>query len=100
MPSARRSVAQLTEELDERAWDIQELVDTGAATEEAYLEAFRQARAAAAVGYALSPDPQTAAFESVYEAQAAVIDLGAVRLAVTIAIASALGAVAGRGRRV
>jgi hypothetical protein len=86
MPSARQAIEQLTEELDERAWDIQELVDAGAASEEAYVEAFRQARAAAAVGYALNPDPQTAAFESVYEAQAAVVDLGAVRMAVAIAI--------------
>ena len=88
MPSALRAIEQLAEELDERAWDIQQLVDTGGASEEAYLEAFRQARAAAAVSYALDPDPQTAAFESVYEAQAAVVDLGAVRMAVTIAIAS------------
>lgn len=88
MPAARRAVEQLAEELDERAWDIQELVDAGAASEEAYVEAFRQARAAAAVSYALDPDPQTAAFESVYEAHAAVVDLGAVRMAVTIALAS------------
>ncbi len=88
MASARRAVEQLTQELDERAWDIQELVDAGAASEEAYVEAFRQARAAAAVGYALNPDPRTAALESVYEAQAALVDLGAVRMAVAIAIAS------------
>ena len=88
MPSARRAVDQLTEELDERAWGIQELVDAGAASEEAYVEAFHQARAAAAVSYALDPDPKTAALESVYEAQAAVVDLGAVRMAVTIAVAS------------
>ena len=88
MPSARRAIEKLTEELDERAWDIQDLVDTGSASEDAYLEAFRQARAAAAVTYALDPDPRTAAFESVYEAQAAVVDLGAVRMAVTIAIAT------------
>jgi hypothetical protein len=88
VPSARQAIEQLTEELDERAWDIQDLVDAGAASEDAYLEAFRRARAAAAVGYALNPDPQTAAFESVYEAQAAVVDLGAVRMAVAIAMAS------------
>jgi len=87
-PTARIQVAQLVEDLDERAWDLQDLLDSGAGSEEAYLEAFRKARAAAAVRYALDADPMTAAFESVYEAQAAVVDLGAVRMAVAVAIAS------------
>lgn len=88
MATAHTIVEQITNELDEQAWDIQDLVDAGAASQEAYEEAFRKARAAAAVGYALDPDPRASAFEAVYEAQAAVVDLAAVRMAVALAIAS------------
>jgi hypothetical protein len=45
---AECSVAeQLTEELDGIAWDTQDKVNEGTAAQEAYLEAFRRARAAA-----------------------------------------------------
>jgi hypothetical protein len=87
-PATQRIVGQLTNELDEVAWHIRDLVEVGAASQDAYEEAFRKARAAAAVGYALDPDPRASAFEAVYEAQAAVVDLAAVRMAVAFAIAS------------
>jgi len=80
---------EVTSELDAQAWDLQDLVDAGAASQEEYEEAFRKARAAAAVGYALDADPLTSACEAVYEAQAAIVDLAAVRMAVAAAIASA-----------
>jgi hypothetical protein len=66
--AARRVTEQVTNELDERARDLQDLIGTGAASQSAYETAFRKARAAAAVGYALDVDPLTSAFEAVYEA--------------------------------
>lgn len=78
---------QVTEELDEIAWDIQDQVDEEAASQEAYFEAFSRARAAAAVGYALESDPLKAALETVYEAQAALGDLKAIRTAIDSALA-------------
>jgi hypothetical protein len=81
------AVSGVTEELDEKAWDIQEQVDEGALPQEAYLEAFRMARAAASVGFALEVDPLKAALEAVYEAQAAIADLGAIRTAIGPALA-------------
>lgn len=76
------AASRVTEELDERAWDIQEKVDEGMLPQEVYLEAFRRARAAASVGFALEVNPLQAALEAVYEAQAAVADLEAVRTAI------------------
>lgn len=73
---------RVAEELDERAWDIREKVDEGTLPKRSYLEAFRKARAAAAVGFALELNPLQAALEAVYEARAAVADLEAVRAAI------------------
>jgi hypothetical protein len=89
-PAAMAEISQvlaLTEELDEVAWDAQDQVEAGVLPEQAYLAAFARARAAASVGFALEPDALHAALESVYEAQAAVADLEAVRVAVAAALA-------------
>ncbi len=64
--TARSAVEVIGTQLDERAWDIQELEDGS----QQYLDAFQRARAAWAVFFALDPN-QRAAVESIYEAQAA-----------------------------
>jgi hypothetical protein len=90
VPSAMPELSQvlaLTEELDEIAWDAQDKVEAGVLPEQAYPAAFARARAAASVRYALEPDALHAALESVYEAQAAVADLEAVRVAVAAVLA-------------
>jgi hypothetical protein len=69
----------LVEELDERAWDTQDQVEEGLATEQQYLDAFALARAASAVWFALETHALESALESVYEAQAATNDLAGVR---------------------
>jgi hypothetical protein len=78
----RGAVLALTEELDEAAWDVNRRVEAGEADKADYLKAFRKARAANAVWYALDPDPMAAAAETTYEALAAVDDHEAVRKAV------------------
>jgi hypothetical protein len=83
----RSAVLRLADELDEIAWDLQERSDAGTGSRDAYLAAFGRARAAAAVGFALDADTLMAALEAVYEAQAAVGDLGAIRAAVGPALA-------------
>jgi hypothetical protein len=85
MPELSQVLA-LTEELDEIAWDTQDKVEAGVLPQQAYRDAFARARAAASVGFALEPDALHAALESVYEAQAAVADLEAVRVAVAAAL--------------
>jgi hypothetical protein len=83
----RTQVAALVEELDERAWAIQDQVEAGAQTQHDYLTAFAAARAAAAVLAALDTDPEQAALESAYEAQAATADITPVHDAVHAALA-------------
>lgn len=83
----RVAVLQLADELDEIAWDLQERSEAGTATPEAYMAAFGRARAVAAVGFALDADALAAALEAVYEAQAAVADLDAIRAVVGSALA-------------
>jgi hypothetical protein len=78
----RTRVQLLIEELDEAQWDLQERVDSGTASQEQHLKAFRQARAASTVWFALADDPLEAALESVYEANAAIADLSIVKQAV------------------
>jgi hypothetical protein len=70
----RDEVERLQLALDERAWALQEQVESGGAKREEYRDAFRRARAAAAMKMALDPNPQTAVAESVYEASQAVDD--------------------------
>jgi hypothetical protein len=78
----RSAVQQITATLDEAAWDAQEKADEGLIDRSVYRQAFRRARAAASMGFALEPDALHAASEAVYEAQAAVADLVAVRAVV------------------
>ena len=75
----RDALKVLVDELDERAWDVQDEVDAGRAPQEAYLVAFSLARAASAVWFALDSDALQTALEAVYEAQAARGDLAGVR---------------------
>lgn len=67
-----RALQVLVDELDVAAWHIQDQVDAGAATYNAYEKAFQAARAANAVLCALDPDAKVAAAESLYEASHAV----------------------------
>lgn len=80
--NGRDEVEALVQELDEQAWKIQARVHSGRLQEDEYLRAFRKARAASSVAFAMDPDPQTAAMEAVYEAQAAVGGIGPVKAAV------------------
>jgi hypothetical protein len=77
----RAGVQQLVDELDAAAWDLHEKAEVGAVPYEAYSAAFRRARAAASVGFALGSDALSAALEAVYEAHAATADLDAVQAA-------------------
>jgi hypothetical protein len=74
-------VQQLVDELDAAAWDLQEKAEVGTVPHQTYIAAFRRARAAASVGFALGSDALSAALESVYEAHAATADLDAVQAA-------------------
>ena len=67
----RASVEALADELDEAAWAVQERMDAGEPNEAEYSAAFRRARAAASLWFALDSDPLAAALEASYEAQAA-----------------------------
>ena len=76
-------VEQLVDELDVIAWDIQDEAESEAsAPNEVYVTAFRRARAASSVRFALAPNALAAALEATYEAHAATHDLDAVRAAV------------------
>lgn len=79
----RSAVQYLADELDKIAWDAQEKMEAGIVSRQVYSTAFRRARAAASVGFALDSNALTAALESVYEAQAAVADLDAMRIVVS-----------------
>ena len=61
----RRGLQQLTAELDEVAWNIQDQVDEGTASEDEYASAFMRARAASSLDFALNGDAFTAAAESI-----------------------------------
>jgi hypothetical protein len=70
----RERVKDLEVQLDETAWDLQDRADAGDASQDDYLAAFRRARAAAALWFALDDDALQAALEAVYEARAATDD--------------------------
>jgi len=72
--SRRPAVEALCLELDEAAWDIQDLVDEGRAEYAAYVAAFERARAVNALCEAMNPDASRAASEGIYEALAATDD--------------------------
>lgn len=69
---------ELAARLDEHAWDIQESDDDARHDSQRYLVAFQRARAASAVAFALDRD-RGAALESIYEAQAALGSIDAMR---------------------
>jgi hypothetical protein len=84
---ARSAVQQLTKELDVIAWDLQKVAEESRGSMQPYHAAFARARAAASVKCALNSDPLSAALEAVYEAQAAVSDLEAIRIVIDISLA-------------
>jgi hypothetical protein len=74
-------VQQIVDELDAAAWNLQDKAEAGTVPHQAYSAAFRRARAAASIGFALGSDALSAALEAVYEAHAATADLDAVQAA-------------------
>lgn len=75
----REKLKRLVEDLDEIQWNMREAMETGGLSEDTYLEAFSRARAANALYFALDPDPVNGALEAIYEAYAAMGDLGRIR---------------------
>ena len=69
----RRAVEDLVNELDAAAWDLQDQ-DEGSAEHVEYAARFDLARTASTAFWALDPDPQVAASESLYEAFAVLGD--------------------------
>ena len=72
--SLRERVESFIDMLDQIQWNLQDLMDEGKADQTSYLIAFRRARAAHSVYFALDLDAFAAAAESVYEANAATED--------------------------
>jgi hypothetical protein len=68
----RAALRAFTDELDNKAWDIQDRAEDGTASSEEYERAFRRARAATSLWCALDSDPSRAAKEATYEASFAV----------------------------
>jgi hypothetical protein len=71
---ARDVVERLEQDLDDRAWTLQEHIESGGAKRAEYDAAFRKARAAGAMKMALDINARTAMAETVYEASRAVDD--------------------------
>jgi hypothetical protein len=65
----------VVDSLDKEAFDLQDAIDDGRATEDAYIEVFHRARAAMSLLWALHADAQTALDNALYEAITAVEDL-------------------------
>jgi hypothetical protein len=80
------ALEQLTEALDAEYFDLQERADASGDGQKAFLDAFKRARAANAVYFALKSDSLEAARESIYEANAATEDLAGLREAVLTAM--------------
>jgi hypothetical protein len=70
----RDELERLEQDLDERAWALQDQIQSGGATRGESDWACRRARAAAAMKMALDPNARTAVAEAVYEASRAVND--------------------------
>jgi hypothetical protein len=75
-PGMNASVQEVAERLDQVAWNIQDAEDGHDSDQ--YIEAFRRARAASAVAFALNTDSGSM-LESIYEAQAALGSIAAAR---------------------
>lgn len=76
--AVRVVVADLVQELDEAAWDIQDELKPGEPEDE-YVRAFRRARAVNALSYALDVSAADALLECAYEAHAATGDTEGLR---------------------
>lgn len=74
-----QNLESLVETLDEIPWDIGEKVENATAEYVERASAFRRARAANALLYALEIDPLLAATNSIYEAHAATSDYDRLR---------------------
>jgi hypothetical protein len=83
---AREALRALVEELDEAGWDLQDQIEEGAASDDDYLRAFGQARAASALYEATGNDAHLAALEAVYEARMVVGDPGEIRSTIIAAL--------------
>jgi hypothetical protein len=70
----RGEVKELVDELDKAAWNLRGNLQARGAGGSEYLVAFRRARAAMALWFALDGDPLAAAMEAAYEAEAAMGD--------------------------
>lgn len=73
---------RLVDLLDEKAWDVQDLVEEGQSVQAAYSEAFARARAANALLTALASSTSTAAVDALYESSFALEDPHSLRLIV------------------
>ena len=73
-PDLQARVQSLVEQLDSRYFDLQDLCESGKATDAQVCAAFSKARAAAAVASALGDVASTAAAETAYEAVCAFDD--------------------------
>jgi len=67
----RDAVKAVVGEYDVRAWDFQDAIEAGSATQAEYETEFNRARAASTVWWALDSDPRIAVLDALYEAQAA-----------------------------
>lgn len=70
----REALVPLIDALDSAAWRVQDKVHQGDATEEAYVRAFREARAVAALVSAIGEGPFESAIDGIYEAYHAIGD--------------------------
>lgn len=73
----RKRVELQVTQLDDLQWQLQAAAERGEVDNEAYLAAFRRARAAHAVWFALDENPVIAVIEAMYEAYAATDDISA-----------------------
>lgn len=75
----RKAIENLTQELDETAWNIQGQIEAGIADKDEYYNAFHKARAANALWFALDQDLSKAVSETIYEANAAIDNIEILR---------------------
>jgi hypothetical protein len=70
----REKLRLFVNSLDQKQWDLQDLMDEGKADQTSYLAAFQRARAANSLYCALDADDFSSATEAIYEANAATND--------------------------
>jgi hypothetical protein len=81
----RNRIRSLLDRLDDKYFELQEAAEDGREAADCYEDVFAQARAMAALYYALDGDPLTAASEAVYEAAIAVGNAGELFAAIDFA---------------